>query len=62
MAIYPLGIITPTQDVITPFLGLITPSLREMVAIATEMTKRGMKTPLLIGGATTSRYNIFIEY
>jgi 5-methyltetrahydrofolate--homocysteine methyltransferase len=34
--------------------GLITPSLDEMVSLATEMTRRGMTTPLLIGGATTS--------
>ncbi|WP_238154657.1 methionine synthase [Ornithinimicrobium sufpigmenti] len=34
--------------------GLITPSLDEMVALATEMQRRGLTTPLLIGGATTS--------
>ncbi len=34
--------------------GLITPSLDEMVNLAAEMTRRGMTTPLLIGGATTS--------
>jgi 5-methyltetrahydrofolate--homocysteine methyltransferase len=35
--------------------GLITPSLDEMVNVATEMQRRGLKLPLLIGGATTSR-------
>jgi len=35
--------------------GLITPSLDEMVHVASEMKRRGMKQPLLIGGATTSR-------
>ncbi len=35
--------------------GLITPSLDEMVHVAREMKRRGMKQPLLIGGATTSR-------
>jgi 5-methyltetrahydrofolate--homocysteine methyltransferase len=35
--------------------GLITPSLDEMVFVAREMTRRGMRLPLLIGGATTSR-------
>ncbi len=35
--------------------GLITPSLDEMCDVAAEMQKRGMTTPLLIGGATTSR-------
>lgn len=34
--------------------GLITPSLDEMVQVAREMKRRGMTTPLLIGGATTS--------
>ena len=34
--------------------GLITPSLDEMVSLAAEMERRGVRTPLLIGGATTS--------
>jgi 5-methyltetrahydrofolate--homocysteine methyltransferase len=34
--------------------GLITPSLDEMISVATEMTRRGLTIPLLIGGATTS--------
>ena len=34
--------------------GLITPSLDEMVYVASEMQRLGMKQPLLIGGATTS--------
>lgn len=34
--------------------GLITPSLDEMIHVAAEMERRGLKTPLLIGGATTS--------
>jgi 5-methyltetrahydrofolate--homocysteine methyltransferase len=34
--------------------GLITPSLDEMVHIAREMQRLGLKLPLLIGGATTS--------
>jgi len=41
--------------------GLITPSLDEMVYIAEEMEKRGMKTPLLIGGATTSRIHTAVK-
>jgi 5-methyltetrahydrofolate--homocysteine methyltransferase len=35
--------------------GLITPSLDEMVVVAREMERRGMRLPLLIGGAATSR-------
>ncbi|MFC0360236.1 methionine synthase [Kytococcus schroeteri] len=34
--------------------GLITPSLDEMVSLAAEMERRGLATPLLVGGATTS--------
>ncbi|MFN8061691.1 MAG: methionine synthase [Vicinamibacterales bacterium] len=34
--------------------GLITPSLDEMVGVAREMKRRGLRVPLLIGGATTS--------
>ncbi|MEY5048871.1 MAG: hypothetical protein RLZZ175_2230 [Bacteroidota bacterium] len=41
--------------------GLITPSLDEMVYVAQEMEKRGMKTPLLIGGATTSRIHTAVK-
>jgi 5-methyltetrahydrofolate--homocysteine methyltransferase len=35
--------------------GLITPSLDEMVFVASEMERRGFDIPLLIGGATTSK-------
>ena len=35
--------------------GLITPSLDEMVTVAEEMQRAGLKIPLLIGGATTSK-------
>jgi 5-methyltetrahydrofolate--homocysteine methyltransferase len=41
--------------------GLITPSLDEMVHIASEMKRRGMKQPLLIGGATTSRAHTAVK-
>jgi len=34
--------------------GLITPSLDEMVNVAKEMERRGLKTPIMLGGATTS--------
>ena len=36
--------------------GLITPSLEEMIHVAKEMQRVGMNLPLLIGGATTSKY------
>ncbi|HAA19744.1 MAG TPA: methionine synthase, partial [Cytophagales bacterium] len=41
--------------------GLITPSLDEMVNVAKEMERIGMKTPLLIGGATTSRVHTAVK-
>jgi len=41
--------------------GLITPSLDEMIVNAKEMEKRGYKTPILIGGATTSKAHTAIK-
>ena len=59
-----LGVMVPTEDIlksakehnvnIIGLSGLITPSLDEMVGVATEMTEQGFDIPLLIGGATTS--------
>ena len=41
--------------------GLITPSLEEMVHVAKEMQRLKLTTPLLIGGATTSRKHTAIK-
>nr|WP_087939057.1 methionine synthase [Algoriphagus faecimaris] len=41
--------------------GLITPSLDEMVTVASEMERQGLKIPLLIGGATTSRIHTAVK-
>jgi len=41
--------------------GLITPSLDEMVHVASEMERLGMTIPLLIGGATTSRMHTAVK-
>ncbi len=41
--------------------GLITPSLHEMCHVATLMESRGMKTPLFIGGATTSAVHTAVK-
>jgi 5-methyltetrahydrofolate--homocysteine methyltransferase len=41
--------------------GLITPSLDEMVHVASLMEREGMTTPLLIGGATTSRVHTAVK-
>ena len=60
-----LGVMVPWQDILKAandnradmigLSGLITPSLDEMVTVAGEMQREGFKTPLLIGGATTSK-------
>ena len=59
-----LGVMVPLEKIleeaanrkvdIIGLSGLITPSLEEMIYVAQEMEKRKLKTPLLIGGATTS--------
>jgi 5-methyltetrahydrofolate--homocysteine methyltransferase len=41
--------------------GLITPSLEEMAHVAGEMERDGLKLPLLIGGATTSRAHTAVK-
>jgi 5-methyltetrahydrofolate--homocysteine methyltransferase len=41
--------------------GLITPSLEEMCSVATEMERRGLALPLLIGGATTSKLHTAVK-
>src|SRR5262249_15724092 len=41
--------------------GLITPSLDEMVHVAKEMEREGSTTPLLIGGATTSKVHTAVK-
>ena len=41
--------------------GLITPSLDEMVHLASEMERLGFTIPLLIGGATTSRTHTAVK-
>ncbi|MCK4662414.1 MAG: methionine synthase [Bacteroidales bacterium] len=41
--------------------GLITPSLDEMVNVAKEMQKEGMKIPLILGGATTSSVHTAVK-
>lgn len=41
--------------------GLITPSLDEMVNVASEMERQGVTIPLLVGGATTSRIHTAVK-
>ncbi|MDR9413385.1 MAG: methionine synthase [Spiribacter sp.] len=66
-----LGVMVPTDQILDTALeknvdviglsGLITPSLDEMVNVAKEMQRRDMTTPLLIGGATTSRVHTAVK-
>ncbi|MGB7757213.1 MAG: methionine synthase [Salinisphaera sp.] len=66
-----LGVMVPMNDILDAaekhnadvigLSGLITPSLDEMVNVASEMQRRGMTTPLLIGGATTSRAHTAVK-
>ena len=41
--------------------GLITPSLQEMVNVATEMQRAGLTIPLFVGGATTSEMHAALK-
>lgn len=66
-----LGVMTPTEKIIQTAIdekvdivglsGLITPSLEEMCHVAAEMQKAGLKVPLLIGGATTSKIHTAVK-
>ncbi len=66
-----LGVMVPTEKIIDEAIkhkvdviglsGLITPSLDEMVGVATELKKRNLNLPLLIGGATTSRMHTAVK-
>src|SRR5689334_6624303 len=66
-----LGVMVPTEKIlqtareqqvdIIGLSGLITPSLDEMVHVAKEMERQGLSTPLLIGGATTSKAHTAVK-
>jgi 5-methyltetrahydrofolate--homocysteine methyltransferase len=66
-----LGVMVPAQKILdtakeekADFIGLsglITPSLDEMVNVASEMERQGFEIPLLIGGATTSRAHTAVK-
>ncbi|HOC48916.1 MAG TPA: vitamin B12 dependent-methionine synthase activation domain-containing protein, partial [Bacteroidales bacterium] len=66
-----LGVMVPAEKILDTAVkenvdfigvsGLITPSLEEMVHIASLMEERGMKIPLLIGGATTSEIHTAVR-
>jgi 5-methyltetrahydrofolate--homocysteine methyltransferase len=66
-----LGVMVPPQKILETaraenvdvigLSGLITPSLDEMVHMASEMEREGFDIPLLIGGATTSRVHTAVK-
>jgi 5-methyltetrahydrofolate--homocysteine methyltransferase len=66
-----LGVMVPAATIIETALrekadavglsGLITPSLEEMAHVAREMERAGLRLPLLIGGATTSRTHTAVK-
>ncbi len=66
-----LGVMVPTERILQEAVnhkvdiiglsGLITPSLEEMTIVAKEMKKKGMKLPLMIGGATTSKIHTAVK-
>jgi 5-methyltetrahydrofolate--homocysteine methyltransferase len=66
-----LGVMAPCEKIIATALeqhvdiiglsGLITPSLDEMAHVAREMDRQGLKLPLLIGGATTSKAHTAVK-
>jgi 5-methyltetrahydrofolate--homocysteine methyltransferase len=66
-----LGVMVPAQKIldtareqncdIIGLSGLITPSLDEMVHVAKEMQRLGLKIPLMIGGATTSKIHTAVK-
>jgi 5-methyltetrahydrofolate--homocysteine methyltransferase len=66
-----LGVMVPAEKILQTareknadligLSGLITPSLDEMVHVAKEMERQGFSTPLLIGGATTSKAHTAVK-
>ena len=66
-----LGVMVPAQKILKAareenadvigLSGLITPSLDEMVNVASEMEREGFDLPLLIGGATTSKAHTAVK-
>jgi 5-methyltetrahydrofolate--homocysteine methyltransferase len=66
-----LGVMVPAEHIlqiarkkmvdILGLSGLITPSLEEMIHVASEMERQGFQIPLLIGGATTSEIHTAVK-
>ena len=66
-----MGVMVPAEQIVKKAIetkadiiglsGLITPSLEEMVNVATEMERAGLKIPIMIGGATTSEMHVALK-
>ena len=66
-----MGVMVPCEKIIQKAIeenvdiiglsGLITPSLDEMVHVASELQRQGVKKPLMIGGATTSKAHTAVK-
>ncbi len=66
-----LGVMVPAEQIVKKAIedkvdaiglsGLITPSLDEMVHVAKEMQKAGLKIPIMVGGATTSQMHVALK-
>ena len=69
--VYDIGVMVPCETIVEKakeynvdvvgLSGLITPSLDEMVVVASQFQKLGLQQPLLIGGATTSKTHTAVK-
>ena len=66
-----LGVMVPAEQILKKAIeekvdmvglsGLITPSLEEMVNVATEFEHAGLQIPIMVGGATTSEMHVALK-
>jgi len=66
-----MGVMVPAEQIVRKaqeehvdmigLSGLITPSLEEMVNVATELKRAGLNIPIMIGGATTSELHVALK-
>ena len=66
-----LGVMVPAETIVETAVrehvdivglsGLITPSLEEMVHVVAEMRRAGLRIPVMIGGATTSKLHTALK-
>ena len=66
-----MGVMVPAEQIVERAIaekvdiiglsGLITPSLDEMVCVATSLAKAGLNVPIMIGGATTSKLHTALK-